>query len=129
MTSRNLQYFSKQGDPGFACKCGKCGLGFDDMDMTTLRMLDAARNIADVAFHINSGIRCPAHNQTVSGSGPDGPHTTGKSVDVRATDSRTRYKILEAAILMGFNRIGIHRRFIHLDNDETKDPEVVWLYD
>jgi hypothetical protein len=28
----------------------------------------------------------------------------------------------------GFNRIGIHEHFIHVDDDPSKDADVVWLY-
>ncbi len=127
-----MRYFSATGDPNLVCKCGECGLGFDDMSEAFMLRLDEARHQAGVPFVINSGIRCPEHNQRVSSSGPDGPdgpHTTGKAVDIRATDSRTRFRILQALIDAGFHRIGIARTFIHVDNSGQHDPEVVWLYD
>lgn len=122
-----FRYFSKNGDPGFACQCG-CGAGFDDMDRDFMRRLDQARMIAGVPFRINSGYRCPEHNAKVSSTGANGPHTSGKAVDIATPDNRTRHKVLTALVLSGFHRIGVARTFIHVDDDETKDREVVWLY-
>lgn len=124
-----MKHFSADTDPKIACQCGECGLGFDDMDRTFMLELDGARENAGVPFRITSGIRCPDHNQAVSNTGANGPHTTGKAVDIAATGSRERFKILEALLDYGFHRIGVGSTFIHVDDDESKDPQVVWLYD
>lgn len=112
----------------FACQCGACNRGYEEMQDSFLVMLDAARDLAAVPFHLTSAYRCPAHNEAVGGV--DGSaHTRGYAVDVRARDSVTRYQVVRGAIQAGFNRIGVAREFVHLDTDPTKASQVVWLYD
>lgn len=120
-----LNNFNKNRDE-FACKCG-CGLGTPDMDQSLLLRLDRARDLAGVPFTINSGIRCEQHNAAI-GASMGSSHIAGYAADISATDSRSRFKIIKALIDVGFNRIGIHSRFIHVDNDPDKDREVVWDY-
>jgi zinc D-Ala-D-Ala carboxypeptidase len=125
-----LRYFRYEE---FDCKCKKCrtnseGLGIDVMDEDFLRMLDDARHKAGVAFHISSGVRCTAHNRA-SGGKKDSAHLDGLAADIVCTDSRTRGYILGALYEAGFNRIGVHRDFLHVDDHPAKDADVVWLYD
>jgi len=49
-------------------------------------------------------------------------------VDIKCRDSRSRYLIVNAALRVGFNRIGIYDKHIHLDNAMGKgfDQYVVW---
>lgn len=116
-----MKYFTEEE---FKCKCG-CGEG--EMDESLLSHLDYAREVAGVPFTITSGYRCKEHNAKVGGKATSS-HLVGKAVDIKATDSRSRYCILGALYAAGFNRIGIHPDFIHVDNDHTKSEEVAWLY-
>ena len=97
------------------------------MDENFMKKLLQARILADVAFIVNSAYRTTSHNKKVGGK-PNSSHTFGLAVDLKATDSRTRYRILEALIKVGFHRIGIAKTFIHVDDDPLKDPAVTWLY-
>lgn len=97
------------------------------MKESTLALLEKAREDANVPFIINSGFRCEKHNKEVGGKS-EGAHTTGYAVDIEATDSLTRYEILDSLLKVGFNRIGIADTFIHVDNDPTKPRKVVWVY-
>ena len=97
------------------------------MDADFLAMLDDARGIAGVPFHINSGYRTPAHNKRVNGT-KNSSHLRGLAADVRCRNSSERYLIVAALIAAGFNRIGIASSFIHVDNDSVKTPGVAWLY-
>jgi len=86
--------------------------------------LNLARDIAGVPFVINSGYRCPRHNAEVGSTSRN--HIEGKAVDIRASDGPTRGKILKGLYKAGFERIGIHKTFIHAD---TMDKvESCWLY-
>lgn len=110
----------------FMCKCG-CGEALMDDDfMVELQML---RDIVGFALSINSGYRCPAHNDKVSSTGLDGPHTTGKTVDL-GVDRQKAHKVLQTAFSMGFKGVGVAQkgsgRFIHLDNARLKPT--VWSY-
>lgn len=90
-------------------------------------MLDEARSIANIPFRINSGTRCASRNKQEGGL-PSSAHLKGLAVDIRCPDSETRSKILTALLMVGFDRIGIAKSFIHVDIDTTKPTDVVWLY-
>lgn len=111
----------------FTCKCGTCGLGYEEMDKDVLEALDKARDIAGVPFIINSAMRCPEHNEKEGGS-PTSSHLNGFAIDVSCTTSSQRYAILGALFAAGFTRIGIAKTFIHVDMDKSKSSELVWLY-
>ena len=63
---------------------------------------------------ITSGYRCGVHNAQVSKTGIEGPHTTGKAVDISVRDSQHRKQIITyfAPIVTG---LGIAKSFIHID--------------
>jgi len=75
--------------------------------------------MANIPFNINSAFRCWKHNNAVGGV-PDSSHVTGYAVDIRCTTDSTRYTIISALLACGYNRIGVHSKFIHADNDPTK---------
>lgn len=97
------------------------------MQSSTLQMLDDARGIAGIPFRINSGFRTKEHNAYVGGK-KYSSHCYGYAVDIHCTDSRSRFIIIDSLRKAGFNRIGIADTFIHVDNDEEKDPDVIWTY-
>ena len=92
-----------------------------------MRKANRAREIADIPFNVTSGFRCLKHNRQI-GSTSDN-HTRGFAMDVMANNSRQRFIILEALIKAGFKRIGIHKTFIHFDDNPDGTPEVLWLYE
>jgi uncharacterized protein YcbK (DUF882 family) len=101
--------------------------GRANMDTDFLRMLDNARGIARVPFKINSGFRTEEHNEKVGGV-KKSSHIKGKAVDIAVSSSRDRWNILQALQEAGFNRFGLAKTFIHVDNDEEKSPNVIWTY-
>lgn len=108
----------------FDCKC-KCGK--NNIDPNLIVCLDEARELAQVPFIINSGCRCEKHNRRVRGSRTSS-HLKGIAVDIKATNSKTRFAILQSLFMSGFSRIGIHKRFIHVDIDHKKPSTVVFIY-
>jgi len=76
---------------------------------------------------ITSGYRCEKHNREVGGS-ETSSHLKGLAVDIGIDRSRLRYRVIGAAIRLGFHRIGIGKNFLHLDIDRQKDMRVIWLY-
>ncbi len=108
----------------FKCKCG-CGRA--EMMPQTLEKLDKARELAGVSFKITSGYRCNAHNASVGGES-EGAHTRGYAVDIEASTSPTRLSIVSALLQVGFTRLGIAKTFIHVDDDPSRPPKVMWLY-
>lgn len=114
-------YFSQSE---FECKCG-CGL--NNVCNSLIDDLNTAREIATVPFVITSGSRCETHNKKVGGL-RSSSHLKGLAADIKADNSPVRLKILQGLILAGFDRIGIHKTFIHVDVDRTNPSQVLWLY-
>ena len=106
----------------FACPC--CGK--NEMDCSFLVRLDKAREYSKCSYTINSGYRCDKHNRIIGGR-VNSSHLFGLAADIRAITSRRRFKILEGLILAGFDRIGIYKKFIRVDSDESKEKEIIWL--
>ena len=85
---------------------------------------------------VRSGFRCPNHNMQASSTGPCGPHTTGKAVDIQVSGADA-YHLLGLAIRHGFTGIGLSQkgqhgsRFLHLDAIEPgpgRQRPAVWTY-
>tara|TARA_R110000803_G_scaffold63443_5_gene124146 strand:- start:9203 stop:9529 length:327 start_codon:yes stop_codon:yes gene_type:complete len=98
-----------------------------NMNVRFLDKLDQARELANIPFHINSAFRTKEDNDRVGGK-HNSSHLWGLAVDIKVTDSRTRFIVLSALISVGFNRIGIADTFIHVDDDNAKDFNVIWTY-
>ena len=102
------------------------GSGDKFMDREFLYCLDEARDIAGIQFKINSGYRTPDYNRKVGG-GTASSHLIGRAADIHCTHTGKRLKIIEALSMVGFQRFGIAKTFIHVDNDDQK-PNAIWLY-
>ena len=96
------------------------------MNVDFLAKLDEAREFAGIPFIINSAYRSPSHPESIKN--PTSSHIKGLAVDIKAKDSITRFKVLDALIAVGFNRIGIAGTFIHVDLDLDKSHNVIWTY-
>lgn len=120
------RYFKRDD---FACKCGNCSNLIDDQFISSL---DTLRDRVGFPLLVTSGYRCPDHNQKVSSTGPNGPHTTGLAVDLAVSHDKA-YLVAREAFRMGFTGIGVRGhgtgRFVHLDaiSDETIRPRL-WSY-
>lgn len=97
------------------------------MDTDFLIKLSQARAYAKIPFVITSGYRSKAHNARVGGV-PNSAHRTGHAADIRARTSTDRAMIVKSLFDAGFNRIGIGNSFVHVDDDPSKSPMVMWLY-
>ena len=104
-----------------------------NMNVIFLAKLDEARELAEIPFIINSAYRTEADNIRIYEElnkpvNIDSSHLKGLAVDIKATDSRTRFLVLQALISVGFSRIGIADTFIHVDLDGGKSQNVIWTY-
>lgn len=99
----------------------------ENMDKLFLAKLDYARGLAGIPFHINSGYRTAEHNKAVGGV-YNSSHTKGLAADIRCVDDASRSTILQALIAAGFDRFGIAKTFIHVDNDTSKNSNRIWVY-
>ena len=96
----------------FVCQhCNKLNIS-----PVVLDFIQAYREVKGAGVTITSGYRCPEHNNSVSSTGEDGPHTTGFAIDI-GTNTQTQYQLLRFALqynprAMG---IGIAKTFTHID--------------
>lgn len=115
------------------CRCGKCGSDGSEMKQQFMDKLDAAREKFG-PITIASPYRCPAYNERVSTTGPNGPHTTGRASDV-VVSREDAYKLLQIAYEVGFTGIGVKQtgisRYLHFDDltqAEGYPRPTVWSY-
>jgi len=98
-------------------KCSHCqalNIHSDIMDL----LQEAREEVGPIS--ITSGYRCGIHNAQVSKTGIEGPHTTGKAVDISVRDSQHRKQLITyfAPIVTG---LGIAKSFIHVDLLNAED--------
>lgn len=105
-------------------KCSCCGE--ENMDIELIKLLETMRKIVGFPIVINSGWRCDKLNEIVGGK-KTSSHLNGAAVDIKCTNSAERLAIINTALILGINRIGIGKTFIHLDIDQKKDP-CIWVY-
>lgn len=118
----SIKYFNPKE---FACQC--CGK--ENINSELVEKVDKLRGLYGLPIKITSGYRCPDHPLTVSR--PTSSHAKGKAIDISAKSCRERYMLLELIFKHQlFKRIGISGidKFIHVDVDEDKSDQVVWLY-
>lgn len=95
------------------------------LDFGLVGKLDIARGIAGVPFQISCGVRSEEENQAVGGV-ERSSHEIGKGVDIACSDSSARFAMVAALLHVGFKRIGVYDRHIHVDTDDTKPQNVMW---
>lgn len=98
----------------------------DGLKQRLVVLLDQMRDKAEIPITITCGYRSSDRNKEVGGV-PDSEHTKGEAVDIRCHDSVTRFKLVRAAFLVGFKRIEIGTRHLHLGIGEDKPQNVLWL--
>ena len=98
-----------------------------DMNQSTMKRLDYARMIAGIPFVINSAYRTLEYEKAHGRKGTSS-HTLGRAVDIRCNTDENRFKIVGALQQAGFNRIGIGKTYIHVDDSPKHKPNVIWTY-
>lgn len=113
----------------FRCRCG-CGRA--DMVPEFLDRLQSVRNEFGPMV-ISSGFRCPEYNAKISSTGKDGPHTTGRAVDVLVSGWKAA-QLTALAVKNGFTGIGWsqrglrEKRFVHIDDLSNESRPATWSY-
>ncbi len=70
---------------------------------------------------VTSYWRDPDHNERVSSTGRDGPHTTARAIDI-AVHGLAAHDVVRVALELGFSGLGVRQhgpidgRFLHLDD-------------
>lgn len=105
----------------------RVGCKRSDCNPISLDRLNRCRHIAGIPFILTSAFRSPSH-EVLKGRSCDGAHTTGQAFDISCNNNTSRYKIIQAALQVGFFRIGIGKNFIHLDDCDRKPHPRIWHY-
>jgi zinc D-Ala-D-Ala carboxypeptidase len=113
----------------FTCKCeGLCGHP-DAISRVLVTKLDKIQDLIGMPVSVLYGTRCEKFNRK-SGGRDRSAHTVKGGVshaaDIRCPDAAFRFAFLTAALPL-FNRIGIGKDFIHVDDDPELPSNVVWL--
>lgn len=103
------------------------GCSLQDMNQTFMQKLDNARRIAGIPFVINSAFRSVEYEKAHGRKGTSS-HTFGRAVDIRCNTNENRIIIVDALLRAGFNRIGIAKTYIHVDDSPKHKPCVMWHY-
>jgi len=114
-----------------SCSC----CGENEMNKETLIALQRLRDAIGKPISLSSAYRCPTHNDKVSSTGKEGPHTTGKSIDILCS-GKFAHELLGLAMIrssiwkgIGISQKGKHKsRFIHLDTIESDNRPWIWSY-
>lgn len=114
-----IRYFKKEE---FDCK----HTGLNDMQQGFMEMLDELRDLCGFPFIITSGYRDASHPAEASKATKGGQHTLGRAADIGVSNGANRRILVENAIKLGFNGIGIAKGFVHVDNRTT--TPVMWTY-
>ena len=118
-TDQLTDHFKKKE---FDCQCN-CGTG--EISMALVQKLEQARVEYGKGMRINSGIRCLNHNRSI-GSKDTSSHIKCVAADIGCTDMSKRHELLKI-LLKYFDRVGVHKKFIHVDVD-TEKPNGVFVY-
>jgi uncharacterized protein YcbK (DUF882 family) len=100
------------------------------MDEKLLSMLDEMREIYGYPIKITSSYRSPEHPIEAAKKQP-GEHSYGAAVDIVSDSGGKTFRLVKAAIEVGFTRIGVSRKkgFIHLGIGYPNAPEkTIWTY-
>jgi len=125
--STRWDHFTKEE---MTCKCGCGQMLMNDFFMWRLGL---TRKFVDFPLIVTSAYRCPAHNHSVSSTGLNGPHTTGRAVDINIYGERA-LKLVRTALDFGIKGVGIkqkgplHERIIHLDDLDEPFRPCIWSY-
>jgi len=99
--------------PEFGCKCGKCG-GFPvEVNEKLLMVVQNIRNHFGKSVHINSAIRCPAHNKAVGGVS-NSQHLYGTAADIKV-DGVLPSAVYAYAKTLLMGGVGRYNTFTHVD--------------
>lgn len=118
----DYKYFKRSE---FACKhSGQC-----QMDQEFMARLCLLRDLVARPIIINSGYRHWTHPIEAKKGHRNGEHVQGRCADIRVSNSAERFEIVDAALQLGFTRVGIAEGFVHVGLGAKGLPNnVIWLY-
>ena len=75
---------------------------------------------------LRAGYRSPRHSLEAKKPNGGGQHTTGRAADIAVSSGDQRYRLVAAAIKLGFSGIGVAKGFVHVDTRTS--ARVIWVY-
>ncbi len=103
---------------------------FEMMDEKLLAMLDDLREAYGYPIKLTSTYRSPDHPIEAKKKAP-GEHAYGAAVDIACVGGEATFKLVKAAIEVGFTRIGVSRKnnFVHVGVGYPDAPPItLWTY-
>jgi len=103
---------------------------FEKMNPELLEKLDQLREAYGYPIKLTSTYRSPDHPIEAKKEKP-GEHSHGAAVDIACVGGEATFKLVKAAIKVGFTRIGISRKnnFVHVGIGYPGAPETtIWTY-
>lgn len=103
---------------------------FEKMDPKLLEKLDQLREVYGYPIKLTSTYRSPDHPIEAKKTKP-GEHAYGAAVDIACVGGEATFKLVKAAIEVGFTRIGISRKnnFVHVGiGYDGAPPITIWTY-
>ena len=103
---------------------------FEMMDKKLLSMLDNLREAYGYPIKLTSTYRSPDHPIEAKKKAP-GEHAYGAAVDIACVGGEATFKLVRAAIEVGFTRIGVSRKnnFVHVGIGYPDAPPItLWTY-
>ena len=103
---------------------------FEKMNLELLEKLDQLREAYGYPIKLTSTYRSPDHPIEAKKAKP-GEHAYGAAVDIACIGGEATFKLVKAAIEVGFTRIGISRKnnFVHVGiGYEGAPPITIWTY-
>jgi len=91
-----------------------------------IHRLDELREACGFPFIVTSGYRDPEGHPIEKRKARPGTHARGIAADIRVSGGAQRRKVVEKAIELGFNGIGVAKTFVHVDIRQT--APVMWSY-
>ena len=101
-----------------SCGCGNEGPNGNHISQSLVLKLEIVRTAINKPMQINSGIRCLKYNRSI-GSSDTSSHIKCIAADISCTQMSDRH-LLMSHLPKLFDRIGIHKDFIHVDIDTDK---------
>ncbi len=103
--------------------------GINNMQPKFMEMLQELRYAYSHPMPITSGYRHWTHPIEVAKGKTTGEHTTGNCCDIACVNGSERFQLVKLALELGFTRIGIAKRFLHLGIGGPNLPNnVIWEY-
>tara|TARA_Y100000310_G_scaffold340942_1_gene438442 strand:+ start:828 stop:1253 length:426 start_codon:yes stop_codon:yes gene_type:complete len=116
-------------DVELCCSC----CGENKMQESFLLKLQEIRDDFAYPMHVNSAYRCPAFNMRISKTGANGPHTTGRAIDI-GVSGKDALRLVALALRHGMTGIGLSQkgdypsRYCHIDDLTEGIRPHLWTY-